>query len=178
MDEKRRRNLAGLAAFSDYAPSSLSAEDLSWMDVALDEARLALGHGDVPVGAVVVGPDGKELARAHNLRERDADPTSHAELVAVRAAARERGHWRLDGCTLFVTLEPCAMCAGALVNARVSRLVFGAHDPKAGAVVSLFELGRDPRLNHRFLVEGGVRAEEAVALLRAFFGELRARGEK
>ena len=156
----------------------MAIEDPSWMNIALDEARLALEHGDVPVGAVVVGPDGKELARAHNLRERDADPTSHAELVAIRAAARARGHWRLDGCTLFVTLEPCAMCAGALVNARVSRLVYGAADPKAGAVVSLFELGRDTRLNHRFAVEGGVCAEESVALLRAFFGELRARGEK
>lgn len=148
------------------------------MQLAVAEARLALEHGDVPVGAVVVGPDGKELARAHNLRERDADPTSHAELVAIRAAARSRGHWRLERCTLYVTLEPCAMCAGALVNARIGRLVFGAHDPKAGAVVSLFELGRDARLNHRFEVEGGVLADESVALLRAFFGALRARGEK
>jgi tRNA(adenine34) deaminase len=130
------------------------------------------------VGAVVVGPDGKELARAHNQRELDADPTAHAELLAVRAAARQRRQWRLDGCTLFVTLEPCAMCAGALVNSRVSRLVFGAPDPKAGAVVSLFELGRDTRLNHRFVVEGGVLADESVELLRAFFAALRARGEK
>src|SRR5450432_2825867 len=129
------------------------------MRLALGEARLAFPHGDVPVGAVVVGPDGKELARAHNQRELDADPTAHAELVAVRAAARARGQWRLDGCTLFVTLEPCAMCAGALVNARISRVVFGASDPKAGAVVSLFELGRDARLNHRFVVEGGLLAD-------------------
>jgi tRNA(adenine34) deaminase len=148
------------------------------MQLALNEARLALEHGDVPVGAIVVGPDGKELARAHNRREVDADPTAHAELVAIRAAARRRGQWRLDGCTLFVTLEPCAMCAGSLVNSRVSRLVFGASDPKAGAVVSLFELGRDPRLNHRFAVEGGVLDAESVELMRAFFGALRARGEK
>jgi len=148
------------------------------MQLALGEARLAFEHGDVPVGAIVVGPDGKELARAHNERERGADPTAHAELVAVRSAARARGQWRLDGCTLFVTLEPCAMCAGALVNARISRVVFGATDPKAGAVVSLFELGRDARLNHRFVVDGGVLAAESVELLRAFFGALRARGEK
>ncbi|HEX4337114.1 MAG TPA: nucleoside deaminase [Polyangiaceae bacterium] len=156
----------------------MADEDLAWMRVALDEARVAIEHGDVPVGAVVVGPDGKELARAHNRREIDADPTAHAELVAVRAAASRRGHWRLDGCTLFVTLEPCAMCAGALVNARLSRLVFGATDPKAGAVTSLYELGRDARLNHRFTSEGGVLATESVELLRGFFAVLRARGEK
>jgi tRNA(adenine34) deaminase len=158
--------------------AALSPDDERWMQVALDAARRAPEHGDVPVGAVIVGPDGLELARAHNLREQDADPTAHAELVAIREAARRRGQWRLDGCTLFVTLEPCAMCAGALVNARVSRLVFGALDPKAGAVVSLFEIGRDTRLNHRLTVEGGVLASESVELLRAFFGALRARGEK
>ncbi len=146
------------------------------MRAALDEARRATEHGDVPVGCIVLGPDGRELARGRNLREHDGDPTAHAEIVAIRAAARARGLWRLDGCTLFVTLEPCAMCAGALVNARVSRLVFGAADPKAGAVVSLFHVGRDPRLNHRFEVEAGVLADESAALLRAFFERLRARG--
>ena len=122
--------------------------------------------------------EGVELARAHNVRERDGDPTGHAELVAVRAAASSRGHWRLDGCTIFVTLEPCAMCAGALVNARITRLVYGVADPKAGAVTSLFEIGKDLRLNHRFVVDGGVLADSSIALLRAFFAELRARGEK
>ena len=150
------------------------------MRVALEEARLAAEHGDVPVGAVIVGPghEPEEFARARNIREQAGDPTGHAELVAIRAAAKVRGHWRLDGCTLFVTLEPCAMCAGALVNARIARLVFGAADPKAGAVQSLFEIGRDERLNHRFEVKGGVLAENSVELLRAFFGSLRARGEK
>lgn len=148
------------------------------MSLALEEGRLAALHGDVPVGAVVVGPDGAVLARGHNRREVDADPTAHAEIVAIREAARARGHWRLDGCTLFVTLEPCAMCAGALVNSRLSRLVFGASDPKAGAVTSLFEIGRDARLNHRFEVEAGLMTAEAVALLQGFFAALRARGEK
>jgi tRNA(adenine34) deaminase len=158
----------------------LATDDERWMRIALEEARLAAEHGDVPVGAVIVGPDPEreEFARAHNIREREGDPTGHAELVAIRAAARVRGHWRLDGCTLFVTLEPCVMCAGALVNARIARLVFGAADPKAGAVKSLFEIGRDERLNHRFSVEGGVLGESSVELLRAFFGALRARGEK
>jgi tRNA(adenine34) deaminase len=148
------------------------------MEIALAEARRAAEHHDVPVGAVIVGPDGVELARGENRRELDEDPTAHAEIVAIRAAARVRGHWRLDGCTLFVTLEPCAMCAGALINARVPRVVFGALDPKAGAVVSLFEIGKDTRLNHRFEIVAGVRAAESVALLQAFFAALRARGEK
>jgi tRNA(adenine34) deaminase len=158
----------------------LATDDERWMRIALDEARLAAEHGDVPVGAIVVGPfpEREEFARARNVREREGDPTGHAELVAIRAAARVRGHWRLDGCTLFVTLEPCAMCAGALVNARMARLVFGATDPKAGAVSSLFEIGRDARLNHRFDIEGGLLAEDSVELLRVFFGALRARGEK
>jgi tRNA(adenine34) deaminase len=153
-------------------------DDEQWMRVALDEARRAEAHGDVPVGAVVVGPDGAELARGENRREADEDPTAHAEIVAVRAAARARGHWRLDGCTLFATLEPCAMCAGALVNARVSRLVFGATDPKAGSVVTLYDIGQTDRLNHRFLVTSGVLADESAALLQGFFAALRARGEK
>ena len=153
-------------------------DDVRWMRIALDEARRAAESGDVPVGALVVGPDGEEFARARNVREQEGDPTGHAEIVAIRAAARVRGHWRLDGCTLFATLEPCAMCAGALVNARIARLVFGASDSKAGAVVSLFEIGRDERLNHRFAVEGGVLGEESVELLRGFFELLRSRGEK
>jgi tRNA(adenine34) deaminase len=140
-----------------------------WMRVALAEAGAAVGHGDVPVGAVVVGPDGTELARGHNRREQLADPTAHAELEALRGAATALGTWRLDGCTLVVTLEPCAMCAGALVQSRVAALVFGADDPRAGAVSSLFDLVRDPRLPHRLEVRRGVLVDDCAALLRSFF---------
>lgn len=156
----------------------MALDDLDWMRAALAEAQLAARHEDVPVGAIVVDASGAEIGRGRNRREVDRDPAAHAEMVAIRAAANARGSWRLDGCTLFVTLEPCAMCAGALVNARVSRLVFGAADPKAGAVESLFRIATDPRLNHRAVVRGGVLADESAALLRRFFGELRARGEK
>lgn len=139
------------------------------MGVALDEARLALVTGDVPVGAVVVGPDGAVVGRGHNVREADADPTGHAEVQALRAAAATLGRWRLDDCTLVVTLEPCLMCAGATVLARVPRLVLGAWDPKAGACGSQWDVVRDRRLNHRVEVVGGVRADECAALLRDFF---------
>ena len=135
---------------------------------ALASARRALTHGDVPVGAVVV-KDGVVIARGRNAREKDGDPTAHAEILAIRKAAKKLGSWRLDGCTLYVTLEPCAMCAGALVLARVDRLVFGAADPKAGFAGSLGDLVRDARLNHRLEVTAGVRAEDASALLRSFF---------
>jgi tRNA(adenine34) deaminase len=148
------------------------------MQLALEEAALAPLHGDVPVGAVIVDDAQNVLARAHNRRELDADPTAHAELLALRAAAARRGHWRLDDCTLFVTLEPCAMCAGGMVNARLGRLVFGALDPKAGAIVSLYQLAADPRLNHRFETCSGAAEAESVALLQSFFRALRARGEK
>jgi tRNA(adenine34) deaminase len=148
--------------------------DEDWMRVALDEARAAPGHGDVPVGAVVVGPDGVELGRGRNRREQTGDPTAHAELEALRAAARALGSWRLDGCTLVVTLEPCSMCAGGMVQARVARLVFGADDPKAGAVTSLFDLVRDPRLPHRVEVRRGVLAAECGEVLRDFFRGRRA----
>ena len=140
-----------------------------WMRVALEEAAAAVDHGDVPVGAVVVGPDGTELGRGRNRREQLADPTAHAELEALRAAATALGGWRLDGCTLVVTLEPCPMCAGALVQSRVARLVFGADDPKAGAVTSLFDLVRDPRLPHRVEVHRGILADASTTLLRSFF---------
>ena len=143
------------------------------MRVALDLAALAPEHGDVPVGAVVVGPDGTVLGSGHNTRERDGDPTGHAEMTAIRQAAATIGEWRLEGCTLVVTLEPCTMCAGALVAARVQRLVFGAFDDKAGAVGSLWEVVRDRRLNHRPEVLSGVLAEESAALIRAFFREHR-----
>jgi tRNA(adenine34) deaminase len=148
-----------------------------WMGFALEEARQALAHDDVPVGAVVVR-EGELLARAHNRREADTDPTAHAEVLAVRAAARALGSWRLDGCTLYVTLEPCTMCAGALVLARLPELVFGAPDPKAGAVGSLFDLARDPRLNHRIEAIGGVLAEDCGNLLTTFFRARRARSRR
>jgi tRNA(adenine34) deaminase len=155
-----------------------AVDDEVWMTVALAEADAAVLHGDVPVGAVVVDEDGIELARDHNRREALADPTAHAELLALRAAATRRGHWRLEGATLFVTLEPCAMCAGALVNSRIRRVVYGALDPKAGALASLFTLGSDSRLNHRFESTGGVLAVEGARRLSEFFAKLRSAGEK
>ena len=139
------------------------------MASALEQARLAPATGDVPVGAVVVAADGTLLAAARNEREATGDPTAHAEVLALRAAAARLGTWRLDGCTLAVTLEPCTMCAGALVLARVQRLVLGAWDPKAGAAGSLRDVVRDSRLNHRVEVVGGVLEPECAALLRDFF---------
>lgn len=139
------------------------------MDAALEEARAALATGDVPIGAVVLAPTGEVIGRGRNVREADADPTGHAEVVALRAAARARGEWRLDGCTLVVTLEPCTMCAGAAVLARVERIVFGAFDEKAGAVGSLWDVVRDRRLNHRPEVVAGVSADRSTALLDDFF---------
>jgi tRNA(adenine34) deaminase len=136
---------------------------------AIEVARTAVGQGDVPVGAVVFGPDGVELGTGRNEREATGDPTAHAEIVAMRAAAATRDGWRLDGCTLVVTLEPCTMCAGALVLARVGALVFGAWEPKTGAVGSLWDVVRDPRLNHRPAVYAGVLADECATLLRSFF---------
>jgi tRNA(adenine34) deaminase len=141
---------------------------------ALGLAAAAADTGDVPVGAVVLSPDGGVLGESANARERDRDPTGHAEVLALRSAAAARGGWRLDGCTLVVTLEPCTMCAGALVLARVSRLVYGADDPKAGAVGSLWDVVRDRRLNSRPEVVRGVLADESAALLRGFFAGHRA----
>ncbi|MGI8899656.1 MAG: tRNA adenosine(34) deaminase TadA [Nocardioides sp.] len=140
---------------------------------ALEEARAALSTSDVPVGAVVLDASGKILGRGRNEREAYDDPTAHAEVVALREAARVRGEWRLDGCTLVVTLEPCAMCAGAIVLSRIERLVFGAFDEKAGAAGSLWDLVRDRRLNHRPEVVSGVLAEESAALLHDFFDHQR-----
>jgi tRNA(adenine34) deaminase len=142
------------------------------MGLALEEAAGALAHDDVPVGAVVLR-DGAVVARRHNEREKTGDPTAHAEVLALRDAAAAVGHWRLDDCTLVVTLEPCVMCAGAVVNGRVGRLVFGAIDPKAGAVGSLYDVPGDRRLNHRPPVTGGVRAAECGELLRSFFAARR-----
>jgi tRNA(adenine34) deaminase len=141
------------------------------MELALDQARLAARHGDVPVGAVIIDQAGKVLAATGNEREIRRDPTAHAELLALREASRRLRSWRLTGLTLVVTLEPCTMCAGALVLARVARLVFGAFDPKAGAVSSLFDVVRDPRLNHRVEVRGGVLEAECSALLTDFFAD-------
>jgi tRNA(adenine34) deaminase len=145
------------------------------MREALAEAAAAgPARSEVPVGAVILDPAGAPLARAHNQRESDADPTAHAEIVAIRAAGRVLGSWHLDGCTLVVTLEPCTMCAGAVVAARIARVVYGAADPKAGAAGSLWDVLRDRRLNHRAEVVGGILAEECGALLQEFFAQRRA----
>jgi tRNA(adenine34) deaminase len=139
------------------------------MGAALDEARAALATDDVPIGAVVLDASSEVVGTGRNVREAVGDPTGHAEVVALRAAGAALGSWRLDGCTLVVTLEPCTMCAGAAVLARISRVVFGAFDPKAGAVGSLWDVVRDRRLNHRPEVVSGVRADESTALLDEFF---------
>jgi tRNA(adenine34) deaminase len=147
-------------------------DDQYWMKQALAEARRAADLGEVPIGAVVVR-DGEVVGRGHNRREVDGDPLAHAELLALREAARRVGGWRLSGCTMVVTLEPCPMCAGALVASRIDRLVYGAADPKAGYCGSLGNLVQDARLNHRLEVSSGVLAEESAALLRGFFSSLR-----
>jgi len=149
-------------------------DDERWMGEALAEARAAAQAGEIPVGAVVVW-QGQVIGRGHNAREALADPTAHAEVLALRQAARARGGWRLPGATLYCTLEPCAMCAGALVNARVERLVFALRDPKAGAAGSVFDVVRSPWLNHRLLVSAGVLQDEAQGVMDAFFQSLRAK---
>ncbi len=148
-----------------------STSDRDFMGLALEEARTAGAAGDVPVGAVIVLDNGV-LARGRNRRESDGDPTAHAEIVALREAARAIGHWRIEA-TLYVTQEPCPMCAGAIVNARIKRLVFGCTNPKAGAVVTLYQIPTDSRLNHRVDVTSGVRADECAAELSMFFAALR-----
>jgi tRNA(adenine34) deaminase len=157
----------------DAALPPAASPDEAFMREAIAEARLAAEAGDVPVGALVVDVGGVVLARGRNRRELDADPTAHAEIDAVRRAAASRGAWRLEDATVYVTLEPCPMCAGALVNARVARVVYGCPDPKAGALETLFNIGRDTRLNHRFEVTSGIFADECAALLRAFFAARR-----
>jgi len=149
-------------------------DDETYMRMAIDEARQAAEKGEVPIGAVVVC-DGSVVTRAHNRRELDADPSAHAEFIALREAARVLGRWRLTGCTVYVTLEPCLMCAGLMVNARIDRCVYGASDPKGGALGTLFDVSHDPRLNHEFEVTSGVLADECAQLLRDFFRSLRAR---
>jgi tRNA(adenine34) deaminase len=149
------------------------------MHLAISEARKALALDEVPIGCVIVhDPTGQVIGRGFNRRETDHDPTSHAEILALREAAKTRGHWRLLDCTLVVTLEPCPMCAGAIVNARIPRLIYGCADPKAGAVQTLFQLCTDPRLNHRVEVTPGVLADECAAMLRDFFKTQRALGKK
>jgi tRNA(adenine34) deaminase len=150
----------------------VTGTDDEFMRAALDEGRSALAHGDVPVGCVVVVGE-RAVSSAHNARERDRDPTAHAEVLALREAAAKVGGWRLEGATLYVTLEPCPMCAGAMVLARLGRLVYGAADPKAGAAGSLYDIVRDPRLNHSVEVTAGVLEEECSGLLRDFFRERR-----
>ena len=152
--------------------------DADWMKLALDETDAAELTGDIPVGCVLVSRDGVLLARGRNGREKTRDPTAHAEVVALRAASEAVGTWRLDGATMYVTLEPCIMCSGALVLARVARLVYGCDDPKGGAIETMFRIGRDERLNHRFEVTRGVLADESSSRLRAFFAALRAQGKK
>jgi tRNA(adenine34) deaminase len=156
----------------------MSAADV-WMREAIAEAQKALAVDEVPIGAVVVHePTGRIIGRGHNRREKDRDPTAHAEILALREAAGAMGHWRLLDCALVVTLEPCPMCAGAAVNARIPKLIYGCADPKAGAVRTLFRLCDDERLNHRVAVEAGVLAEECAELLTSFFRAQRALGKK
>jgi len=147
--------------------------DEEYMRMAVEEARVAQGAGEVPVGAVVVASDGRMIARAGNRTIRDCDPTAHAEMVALREAARATANYRLGGATLYVTIEPCAMCAGAMVQARVARLVYGADDPRGGAVRSCFAVLEHPALNHRVEVTAGVMAEECGAAMKAFFAARR-----
>ena len=146
--------------------------DPELMTITLNEARAALAHEDVPVGAIVV-VDGRVVARRHNERELTGDPTAHAEVLAIRDAAAATGSWRLEGATVVVTLEPCPMCAGALQQARVARVVYGAVDMKAGALGSLYNFGSDPRLNHEFEITAGIRADECAKLLNDFFADKR-----
>ena len=157
-------------------PAPAGPHDMAMMARALERAREAADAGEAPIGAIVFETaSGRILGEARNTRESDADPTAHAEVLAIRDAARALGDWRLNDCTLVVTLEPCCMCAGAIVNARVGRVVYGADDPKAGAAGSLYRLTEDPRLNHRVTPIRGVLAEESAALLREFFRSRRAR---
>lgn len=151
----------------------MDAQDKTYMALALEEAAAAAAEGEVPIGAVVVC-DSEVVARAHNRREIDHDPSAHAEFAAMVQASQTLGRWRLTGCTVYVTLEPCLMCAGLMVNARIDRCVYGAADPKGGALGTLYDLSHDARLNHEFAVEAGVCADESADLLRSFFRARRA----
>jgi len=169
-DSARKEGGGGATA---AAQAMRAGDDERWMRLALEEADRAAAAGEVPVGCVLVDVDGRELARGHNARETLADPTAHAEMIAIREAAARTLSWRLEGATAYVTLEPCAMCAGALVHARVRRVVYGCADPKGGAIDTMFGIGRDTRLNHRFEIVAGVLAEECAERLRSFFAQLR-----
>jgi tRNA(adenine34) deaminase len=152
--------------------------DADWMREALAEADAAARLGEVPVGCVLVDAAGALIGRGHNLREASQDPTAHAEVIAIREAAVRLGSWRFEGVTAYATLEPCAMCAGALVHARVARVVYGCDDPKGGAIATLYTIGRDGKLNHTFELTRGVLEEECAERLRLFFANLRAQGKK
>lgn len=165
-------NIAPSFSLCYNASVDVYINNATWMRKALAEAEQALAHGDVPVGAVAVH-DSVIIGRGHNRKEADGDPTAHAEMMALQEAARALGGWRLVGVTLYCTLEPCPMCAGAMVSARLPRLVYGADDPKAGAAGSVVELLRDPRFNHQVAVTRGMLAEESQALLARFFAGLR-----
>ena len=170
-------NVPDLDLNDEVATAVTDRDDERFMRAALEEALAARDEGEVPVGAVVVRGT-RIVGRGHNQRERLQDPTAHAEMIALTAAASAVGTWRLDDCALYVTLEPCAMCAGALVLARIARLIFGAVDPKAGACTSLYCIPTDPRLNHRVEITAGVLADDSALLLREFFAEQRAAGKK
>lgn len=171
-DPASRTDPTGPAAGAPADPSADPADE-HFMRLALEQAELAAQIGEVPIGAVVVC-DGEVVAAAHNRRETDADPSAHAEFSALIAAARRLGRWRLTGCTAYVTLEPCLMCAGLMVNARIDRCVYGAPDPKGGALGTLYDVSRDPRLNHAFEVAAGVLQDECAELLHTFFRRRRA----
>ncbi|WP_102338614.1 tRNA adenosine(34) deaminase TadA [Collinsella provencensis] len=175
-DNERTVTGAGISFDDECVATDTGAlsEDEHFMREALAQARAAAELGEVPIGAVVVY-EGKIIARAHNRRELDEDPSAHAEFAAMLEAARVLGHWRLTGCTVYVTLEPCLMCAGLMVNARIDRCVYGAPDPKGGAVGTLYDVSHDPRLNHEFEVTIGVLEEECAAELKTFFAQLRER---
>nr|WP_268741760.1 tRNA adenosine(34) deaminase TadA [Geotalea uraniireducens] len=153
--------------------SAVEKDDVWWMGSAIREAEKAAERGEVPIGAVIVR-DGKIISRGYNLREGKQDPAAHAELIAIRKAAKKLGNWRLAGTTLYVTLEPCIMCMGAILLARVEKVVFGCYDPKGGAAGSLYDLSDDKRLNHRVTLVAGIRQAECAALLSGFFAALRA----
>jgi tRNA(adenine34) deaminase len=152
-------------------------DDAHWMRLALEEALKALEHGDVPIGAVAVR-QGEVIGRGHNCRERDQDPTAHAEMIAMREAARAVGYWRLEDVTIYCTLEPCAMCAGAMVLARLPKLIYATHDPKAGAGGSIMNILQHPALNHQVEVHSGLMADESARHIRDFFAALRADGQR
>jgi tRNA(adenine34) deaminase len=169
---KSRESRANYEAKETTVAGTEYAQDLTFMQMALDEAARGSAIGEVPIAAVIV-QDSRVLAQAHNYRELWQDPTAHAEVIVIRAAAAVLGTWRLTDTTLYVTVEPCSMCIGAIILARVSRVVFGSWDPKAGACGSLFDLPSEPRLNHRVAVTGGVLEQESQALIQKFFKELR-----